>query len=145
VIVRQLAVILTPLLMAQAAPKQQLVPEGVHSLANGPETICGVTAASALDFERQVKASPQAKYNNETDRYLTYEGPVPLTLWAFAQPSNFAYPIATCVRVYEQNGQVFMDRKMRCDATREQCDRAFLEFQELDAKNRERIQGRERG
>jgi hypothetical protein len=98
-----------------------------------------------LDFERQVKASAQAKYNNETDRYVTYEGPMPMTLWAFAKPSNFAYPVATCIRVFEPGGEVLMDRKLRCDAMRDQCDRAFLEFQDLDARNRVAIQGGEKG
>jgi hypothetical protein len=141
---RKIHLACVPLLMAQTAP-QPLVPEGVHSLAKGPETICGVTGASALDFQRLVKASPAAKYNNETDRYLTYEGPMPMTLWAFAKRSNFAYPIATCVRVFEKDGGVFMERKMRCDANREQCDRAYLEFEELDARNRKQIRGNEKG
>jgi hypothetical protein len=117
--------------MAQAEP-QPLVPESIHSLANGPEAICGVTGESAPDFEAQVRSSPKAKYNNETDRYVTFEGPLPLTLWAFAKPSNFAYPLSTCMRVYVQGGQTYTERKMRCDASRDACDRAFLEFQELD-------------
>lgn len=129
------AVLLGSLLMAQANP----VPEGVHTLADGPETICGITGASAQDFERQVKAAGQ--YNNETDRYATYEGPVSMTLWAFAKPSNFAYPLATCMRVFVKDGRTLMERKMRCDSTREACDRAFLEFDELDGRNRRQIQG----
>ena len=110
-------------------------------MADGPETICGVTGSSAQDFERKVRASVGTKYNNETDRYVTYEGPIKLTLWAFAKPSNFAYPLATCLQVYEAKGAVYAERKMRCDATRKQCDKAFLEFNELDAQNRSRIQG----
>ena len=117
--------------MAQSEPAP-IVPEGIHSDANGPETICGITAASAQDFERQVKASRKAKYNNETDRYVTYDGPMPMTLWAFAKPTNFAYPVATCMRVYVEGGQTYTERKMRCDASRDECDRAFVEFQQLD-------------
>jgi hypothetical protein len=127
-----------------ASPPQlaaaQLVPEGIHSMADGPETICGVTGKSAQDFEREVKTSQAARYNNETDRYVTYEGPIPMTLWAFAKPDNFAYPLATCIRIYEEKGAVLAERKMRCDATREQCDRAFIEFDELDGRNRRQIQ-----
>jgi hypothetical protein len=125
--------VLVPLLMAQKGPAP-LVPEGIHSLANGSETICGITAASAEEFAAKVKLSPKAKYNNETDRYVTYQGPMPLTLWAFAKPSNFAYPVATCMRVYVEGGQTYTERKMRCDASREACDRTFLEFRELDKK-----------
>ena len=126
---------LASLLMTQSdAPSQPLVPEGVHSLASGPETICGITGSSAADFEAQVKRAANAKYNNETDRYVTYEGPMPLTLWAFAKPSNSTYPLATCMRVYVEDGQTYTERKMRCDASRGACDRAFLEFKELDSR-----------
>jgi hypothetical protein len=135
--------IFSPLLMAQTNPP--VVPEGIHSLANGPETICGITASSAEEFELKVRASPTASYNNETDRYVTYEGPMARTLWAFAKPSNFAYRLATCVRVFDKDGSVMMERQMRCDSTRELCDRAFLEFDELDESNRRRIAGEERG
>ena len=114
------------------SPQSPRVAEGIHSLANGPETICGVKASSAADFEAQVKSSPKAEYNNETDRYVTYEGPVPMTLWAFAKRTNFAYPLATCMRLYVKDGQTLAERKMRCDASRAECDRAFIEFQELD-------------
>ena len=110
-------------------------------MANGPDTICGVTGTTAQDFERQVKTSPVAKYNNETDRYVTYEGPTPMTLWAFAKPSNTAYPLSTCLQIFDKNGAVYAERKMHCDATRAQCDKAFVEFDELDRLNRRMLQG----
>ena len=119
----------------------QTVPEGVHSRADGPETICGVTGTTAQDFERQVRASPAAKYNNETDRYLTYEGPMQMTLWAFAKPTNTAHPLSTCLQIFEKDGATYAERKMHCDATRAQCDKAFLEFVELDRRNRRMLQG----
>jgi hypothetical protein len=138
---RRITPFIALVLMAQTEPSTR-VPEGIHTLANGPETICGITASSARDFESQVRRSPAAKYNNETDQYLTYEGPMPLTLWAFAKQANFAYPVATCARIFEKGGAVLMERKMRCDASREQCDRAYREFEQLDNSNRESIQRR---
>jgi hypothetical protein len=107
-----------------------------------PETICGITGASAEDIERQVKTA--AQYNNETDRYVTYVGPMSLTLWAIAKPSNFAHPLVTCMRIYVEDGKTFMQRKMRCDATREACDRAYLEFARLDRDNRRQVEGGKR-
>ena len=130
--------------MAQTAPTP-LVPEGVHSLANGRETICGVTAASAQDFEQKVKASPNAHYSTETDRFVVYEGPEKLTQWVFAKPANLAYPLATCRRVYVQDGATYMGRQMRCDATRDDCDRAFLEFKALDEQAKQSVQSKVHG
>jgi len=138
------AVLVAAVVLFVAAPlsgSRQTVPEGVHSRANGPETICGVTGTTAKDFERQVRSSSVAKYNNETDRYVTYEGPMQLTLWAFAKPNNMAYPLSTCLQVFEKDGATFAERKMHCDATRALCDQAFLEFDELDRRNRQMLQG----
>ena len=67
-----------------------------------------------------------------------------MTLWAFAKPSNLAYPLATCMRVFVEDGQTLMERHMRCDASRDACDLSFLEFDELDSRNRRQIQGDER-
>ena len=129
---RKIGFLIATLLLGQTRPVQSQVAEGIHTPANGPETICGVTASSAADFETKVRASPSAEYNNETDRYVTFVGPMPRTLWAFAKRSNFAYPVATCMRVYVEDGQTYTEREMRCDDSREDCDRAFIEFQELD-------------
>ena len=128
---RRLLLFLAPLLMAQNSPMPQ-VPEAIHSLAKGPETFCGVTASSAQDFERQVKVSANAKRVTDTDRFTAYEGPAEMTVWVFAKPTNSAYPLATCRYVYVKDGATYMGRKMRCDDTRERCDRAFIEFNELD-------------
>ena len=135
-----LALVFSPVLLAQNAPP--LVPEGVHKLADGPATYCGITASSAADFQRQVIASPRAKKITETDQFIGYDVPDDLTMWAFAKPGATAYPLATCRYVYVENGTTYMGREMRCDDTRERCDRAFLQFQELDEQAKQSIQGR---
>ena len=110
----------------------QSVPEGIHSIAKGSEEICGVTAASAVDFENKVKAAPTARAFGETNEFTIYDGPAQMTQWVFAKPSYRAYPMATCRRVFVENGNTMMDRKMRCDDTREDCDAAFVQFNDLD-------------
>ena len=131
--------LLLPILMGQAAPAP-LVPEGVHSLAKGPETICEITGASAVDFERQVQNSPSWNLLVETDRFIAYQSSDNLMQWVFAKSGNNAYPLATCRRAYQQNGAWYMDRKIRCEDSRENCDRAYLEFEMLDEQTKGAIQ-----
>jgi hypothetical protein len=135
---RIVALVLSPLLLAQTSPP--LVPEGVHELANGPANYCGITAASAADFERQVMASAKAVKTTETDQFVAYEGPKEMTMWVFSKPGATAYPLATCRYLTVENGATYMGREMRCDDTRERCDRAFLEFRELDEQAKRSIQ-----
>jgi hypothetical protein len=137
---RRLLVPVALLLMAQSNPL--IVPEGTHSLADGPETICGITAASAEDFERQVRASPSAQLYMETEEFVVFEGPQEMSQWVFAKPTYFAFPLATCRRIDVENGSTYMHRAMRCDDTRDDCDRAFLQFQDMDAKARQSVQSK---
>jgi hypothetical protein len=132
--------LLALLLMAQTKPP--LVPEGIHVLAHGPETICGVTADSAKEFEKQVRASPNARLYRETDQFVVYEGPQKTSQWAFAKPGYFAYPLATCRSLETEDGAVYMNRLMRCDASRDDCDRAFLEFHSLDEQAKQSVQSK---
>jgi hypothetical protein len=135
-------ILMAPLLMAQASPPS--VPEGIHSMADGPETICGITAVSADDFERRVRASPSARLYMETDQFSVYEGPEEMSQWVFAKPAYFAYPLATCRRLYEKDGGIYMHRLMRCDDTRDDCDRAFLEFHGMDEQMKQSVQSKVR-
>ena len=137
---RRLAIVVAPLLMAQSSPP--LVPEGIHSLSDGPETICGITGSSAVDFEQQVRASPKAKLYSETEEFVVFEGPANSSQWVFAKPAYFAFPLATCRSLYEENGGIYMHRAMRCDDTRDDCDRAFLQFRDMDARAKQNVQSK---
>ena len=130
---RKAVILLAPLLMAQAEPKP-LVPEGIHHDAKGPSTLCGITGASALDVEQEVRATPTVRYAGESDKFVIFdaEGSEGLRQWVFSKPTYVAYSLATCRRAYPENGMMMMQRDMRCEDTREDCDRAFLEFQSLD-------------
>jgi hypothetical protein len=141
---RRLLVLLVPFAMAQTAPGP-IAPESGHSRVVAPKTLCGITATSALDFERQVKASAEAKQLLETDRFVAYDAPDTLTQWVFAKPGNSAYPLATCRHAYVNDGSWYMNRDMRCDDTRERCDKALLEFEHLDQQAKEAVQQKVRG
>ena len=146
-IVRQLALLcLAPLLSIEAA-HGQVVPEGIHSDASAPSTMCGVTAADAREFEVKVRADQSLqRRNTSNERFVWYASSDESVHWVFATPTNFVYPVATCRQITrDAQGSLYLSRDMRCDGSREQCDRAYLEFQWLDDQIKQGFSGKERG
>ena len=127
--------LLTAAILLSAFPSEtrsQPVPEGIHREAQGPSQMCGLTGANALDLIRQVTASPnfrRASGSNRFEFYLSTNGADALV---FTLPSEPAYPAITCRHLFDQAGSTYQERTMRCDASREACDRLFLEFRALD-------------
>jgi len=142
---RSWLLLLAPLLMAQTSP-QPLVPEGVHQFAQGPSTVCGVTASAAQEFESKIKGDTHFRHVLTTERFVAYATADSFTQWTFSLPGNTAHPLATCRHTYQgSDGAWYMQRQLRCDDTRDRCDRAFLEFRELDDRVKQALSGRERG
>jgi hypothetical protein len=115
----------------------QIVPEGIHSSAEGPTTICGVTASTAIEFETKISADPRYKeLKDESGRFRVFtRQDKDLRQWAFSTKLNDVYPIATCRHLYrDADGSVYIQREMHCDDTRENCDRVFLMFNAMDQR-----------
>jgi hypothetical protein len=130
------------ILFAVAPVQSQLVSEEIHSIADGPETICGITADAAEEFAAKVKADRRFEFEFATDRFITYATADSLTQWAFSKPGNSAHPMATCRLTYQgPDGAWYIKRQMRCDDSRENCDKAFLEFNELDERVKQELGG----
>ncbi len=121
----------------------QLVPEGVHSDPQGPSSMCGIVGDDALDVMRQVRASPSLGQRPiNTGLFELFMSPDGLTQWVLTTPSDEAHPAVTCRLVYqERDGSWLQTRAMRCDASREACDKLFLEFQALDEQMWQAMRG----
>ena len=119
----------------------QLVPEGIHKDANGPMTMCGITSDDALDFEKKVRADRQYRQEEAGNRFVLFVSSDENRQWVLATKKNAAYPLATCRELREENGSLYMSRNMRCDGTRDQCDRAFIEFNALDEQVKKALAG----
>lgn len=118
----------------------QPVPEGVHSEAQGPSTICGITGRDALDLKRQVTASAAYRLARQTDRFDLYVSADERDQWLFTHATEPAHPAATCRRLSQDAaGSWFISRQLRCDATRDACDRLFLELRALDDQTRQAL------
>jgi hypothetical protein len=116
----------------QGAAAGQSVPQGIHSDATGPTEMCGVTAATAPEFEEAITRDASFREEGGNDLYRAFNNADRFIQWVFSTPKNPAHPLATCRRLVSKDGNIYAGREMRCDASREACDRAFLQFQALD-------------
>lgn len=103
--------------------------------------MCGLTGRDAQDLMERVRTSPTIKRQAlDSDRFELYSSSDSMIRWVFTKPGERAYPAATCRHVYQgKNGSWQQTRNMRCDATRDACDRLFTEFQELDKQVRQQM------
>ena len=129
------------LAQASAPVAAQLVPEGIHTTPSGPLEMCGIRGRDLGDYIAALRASaahrPEAIGSDRFELYVAKEGWDQIVLTRPAEP---AHPAATCRHAYrDAEGNIMMERHMRCDASREACDRLFLEFQALDERMRQEI------
>ncbi len=121
----------------------QAVPEGVHSDATGPSTVCGISGENALAIRDKLKSDRTiVEKSSGSERFETYFSSVESKQWTVTTKRDAAYPAVTCVYLYNSGGGTDMQREMRCDATREACDALFQEFEANDAEIRKQIKGR---
>jgi hypothetical protein len=127
--------------VAQLSAAQQ-VPEGVHREATGPSEMCGIAGRDALDIVAQAKTSDDLRpIPIGTERFIMFANADQSYQLVATTPSEAAYPAVTCRHTYERDGSVRMNRSMRCDAGRAECDALFLEFQALDAELTRSLRG----
>ncbi|MCH8614841.1 hypothetical protein LZ016_01800 [Sphingomonas sp. SM33] len=130
-------------LLLHAPSTGQTVPEGVHSDADGPSDVCGVSGTDALAIREKLKSDPTVvEKPSGSDRFETYFSSLESKQWTVTTRFDAAYPAVTCVYLYNSGEGTDMERQMRCDASREACDKLFLEFDAHDEQIRRRIRDR---
>jgi len=137
-------VLAAALLFGAVSPSSaQSVPEGIHSLADGPAAMCGIVGADATDLLATARRSSGLRaVLIPSDRFEMFEGGEPVKYQLVATlPTEPAHPAVSCRELYEEGGALRMKRSMRCDADRANCDALFLEFQALDAEFTSAIRG----
>jgi hypothetical protein len=139
---RQILAVLPGLLIMHSPALAQAVPEGVHTDAAGPSSVCGMTGENALAIRTKLKADPNiVEKPSGSERFETYFSSTESKQWTVTTTKDAAYPAVTCVYLYDSGGGTDMSRQMRCDASRQACDALFQEFEANDAKIRAQIRG----
>ena len=123
-------VFLAPILMAQSATP--LVPEGIHrDTSDGPD-ICGFKAPDVVTLERRISTDSKFVEEGSTDRFKVLNNLRDFVQFVFPQPGTLPFAMATCRKVVSTSGGSNMSRELHCDGSRDECDRIFLEFRQLD-------------
>ena len=139
---RKFGPLVTVLILLHSPTLAQVVPEGVHSEADGPSNLCGISGDNALAIREKLKSDPTiVEEPSGSSRFETYFSSVETKQWTVTTEKEAAYPAVTCVRLYTAGGGTNMERNMRCDASREACDALFLEFEAHDEQLRKQIKG----
>jgi hypothetical protein len=134
--------ILSVLLIVPSPVLAQSVAEGVHTDANGPANICGITGENALAIRAKLRGDPNiVQMASGSDRFETYFSSTEPKQWTVTTTKDAAYPAVTCVHLSNSGGGTDTSREMRCDANREACDVLLQEFEANDAKIRAEIKG----
>jgi len=135
--------ILSVLLTTHSPVLAQTVPEGVHTDADGPSNVCGITGTNALAIRAKLKSDPTiVEKPSGSDRFEAYFSNSETKQWTVTTSKDAAYPAVTCAYLFNSERGTDMLRQMRCDATRDACDALFLEFSRNDAKIRAQIRSR---
>ena len=121
----------------------QLVPEGVHHIDQGPVAMCGLVGRDVRDFVSHLRASPSFQAHPiESSRFELFASTHDMDQIVVTRPSEPAYPAVTCRHIYQEGGAWLSSRATRCEASRDACDRLYVEFQNLDAEMRRAVQER---
>jgi hypothetical protein len=141
-VMRLISTALAVLMIVPTPALAQAVPEGVHSDANGPSNICGITGENALAIRAKLRGDRNiVEKPSGSDRFETYFSSTEPKQWTVTTTKDAAYPAVTCVFLYNSGGGTDMSREMRCDASRAACDALFQEFEANDQRIREQIKG----
>ena len=143
--IQALVCVLIAASLASSAPAVAQHPAAeAHTDAAGPSTICGLTGENALALMTQLRASKtlelQPKQSPRFEIYQSRDARLQFVATASTEP---AHPAVTCRRLFtDTSGGTSMDRQMRCDASREACDKLFEEFSALDERMRDYLKRR---
>ena len=133
---------LCALLLVHSPTVAQKLPEGVHTDAAGPSSVCGIPGENALAIREKLKADRAiVEKPSGSHRFETYFSSSEPKQWTVTTHKDAAYPAVTCVYLYNSGGGTDMSREMRCDASRAACDALFQEFEANDQKIRDQIKG----
>jgi hypothetical protein len=132
-------------LAAPVSADAQLVPEGIHQNANGPVELCGLKGTNVAALVLAARGSDELRSTPiDSDRFELFASKDSLKQLVFTRSTEAAYPAATCRHAFKvADGSWQQTRDMRCEATREACDKLFLEFQDLDQRLAASLGGRE--
>ena len=128
------------ILLAAAAAGQvtdldTMFPDLLLTEANGPPSMCGLSANSTEELAKLVRTTPQfVKAGVESDRFQVYDTADRMQEFVITLEGNPAHPAVACREIRQENGELKLTRYMNCSGARDACNQLFLDFRTLDSQ-----------
>jgi hypothetical protein len=127
-------ILLAALATGQFSDLDAIFPDLLLSEANGPPSMCGLSAVDTEGLAEAVRATPRfAKADIKTDDFEVYDTADRMQEFVLTLESNPAHPAVACREIREENGELRLTRYMNCSGPRDACNRLFVDFRSLDS------------
>lgn len=127
-------ILLTALATGQLSDLDAFFPDLLMTEANGPPSMCGLSASDTEGLAKVVRATPRfAKADVRSDAFEVYDTADRMQEFVITMESNPAHPAVACREIRQENGDLRLNRYMNCSGSREACNRLFLDFRALDS------------
>jgi len=127
-------ILLTALVTGQVSDLDPLSPDLLMTEANGPPSMCGLSASDTEGPAKVVRSSPRfARADVKSDHFEVYDTSDRMQEFVITLEPNPANPAVACREIRQENGNLRLDRYMNCGGSREACNRLFLDFRALDS------------
>lgn len=128
-------IFLAALATGQLSGLDDMFPDLLLTEANGPPSMCGLSADDTEGLRKLVRATPSlAKAAVRSDGFEVYDTADRMKEFVITLQSNPAHPAVACREITRENGELRLMRYMNCGGSREACNRLFLDFRALDSE-----------
>ena len=127
-------ILMAALATGQLNELDTIFPDLLMSEANGPPSMCGLSASDTEGLAKVVRATPRfAKADVRSDGFEVYDTADRMQEFVITTESNPAHPAVACREIRQEKGGLQLNRYMNCGGSREACNRLFLDFRTLDS------------
>jgi len=127
-------ILLAALATGQLGDLDAIFPGLLLTEANGPPSMCGLSASDTEGLSKAVRTTPKfAKADVESDRFEVFDTADRMQEFVITLESSPAHPAVACREIREENGGLRLTRYMNCSGSRDACNRLFLDFRALDS------------
>jgi len=128
-------ILLVALATGQSTDFDAIFPDLLLSEANGPPSMCGLSASSTEGLAQSVRATAGfAKAEVKSNAFEVYDTADRMLEFVITLEPNPAHPAVARREIRRENGDLHLTRYMNCSGPREACNRLFLDFRALDSE-----------
>lgn len=128
-------ILLAALTMGQVSDLDAIFPDLLLTEANGPPSMCGLSAGDTDGLRKSVRTTPRlTKAAIKSDGFEVYDTSDRMQEFVITLETNPAHPAVACREITRENGELRLTRYMNCGGSREACNRLFLDFRALDSE-----------